>query len=122
YVGDAKVKQILKETDGIGTPATRAAIIETLFERRFVERQNKQIRSTAIGRAFIEALPAVATSPDLTAIWESAMRRIHEGELPLERFLDAVVRQTSELVARGKQQGALQLPPAAQAAKRRPAT
>ncbi len=110
YVTDAKAKKILQDTDGIGTPATRAAIIEKLFERGFVERRKKQIRSTPVGRALIAALPTVATTPDQTAIWESAMRRINDGQLDLARFLGAVTAQLTELVTQGKAQGALPLP------------
>jgi DNA topoisomerase-3 len=43
YVSDPKARKILQDTDGIGTPATRATIIETLFERHFVERKKTQI-------------------------------------------------------------------------------
>jgi DNA topoisomerase-3 len=115
YVSDAKAKKILQDTDGIGTPATRAAIIEKLFERGFVERRKKQIRSTPVGRALIAALPVVATTPDQTAIWESAMRRINDGQLDLGRFLGAVTAQLTELVTQGKAQGALPLPAGAMA-------
>ena len=57
FVQDPAVKKVLRETDGLGTPATQAQIIETLFERRFIERRGRQIASTDIGRALI----AVAT-------------------------------------------------------------
>src|SRR5690606_17950619 len=104
----------------------RAAIVETLFERRYVERRGKTIRSTNLGRALIEALPAVATTPDMTAVWESAMRRINDRQLDLTRFLAAVTGQLRELVARGKAQGPLMLPntrPASEVARpRRKAT
>lgn len=119
FVSDPKARKILQDTDGIGTPATRAAIIETLFERRFVERTKKQIRSTPIGRALIDALPSVATTPDMTAVWESALRRIHDGELPLDRFLAVVTQQLGELVLQGKAQGALRLPESAEATSTR---
>lgn len=109
YVDDPKVKQILRETDGIGTPATRAAIIETLFERRFVERRGKKIRATATGHSFIAALPAIVSNPDLTAIWEAAMRRILDGEQSLEAFLERVDAQLRALIEQGKALGALNI-------------
>lgn len=112
FVSDPKARRILQDTDGIGTPATRAAIIETLFERGFVERKKKQVRSTAIGRALIDALPDVATTPDMTAVWESALRRIQDGELDLGRFLSVVTEQLGELVRRGKGEGPLTMPDA----------
>src|ERR1019366_8730213 len=61
--------------DGIGTPATRAAILETLFERGYVARAGRAIVSTEIGRALVTSLPEVATTPDMTATWEAALRR-----------------------------------------------
>ena len=110
FVSDPQTKKILQDADGIGTPATRAAIIEILFERSYVERRKKQIRSTPIGRALIDALPTAATSPDTTAVWESAMRRINARQIELDRFLGAVTGQISALVAQGKAAGPLPLP------------
>lgn len=110
FVTDPRAKKILRDTDGIGTPATRASIIQVLFERTYVERRKKQIRSTPVGRALIDALPAVATTPDMTAIWEAGVRQINERQLALDRFHDAVVGQLGELVVRGKAAGPLSLP------------
>ena len=64
FVRDPAVKKILTEADGIGTPATRAAIIETLFERGYVARAGRAIVSTETGRALIASLPEVATTPE----------------------------------------------------------
>jgi DNA topoisomerase-3 len=110
FVSNPQARKILQDTDGIGTPATRAAIIETLFERGYVERRKKQIRSTPVGRALIAALPAVVTAPDLTAVWESGMQRISTRHLKLDQFLGGVTAQLRELVERGKAAGALPLP------------
>ena len=111
YVEDPKIKQLLRETDGIGTPATRAAIIQTLLDRRFIERRRgRQIAATEIGRALIQILPDVATRPDMTALWEAAMRRIAEGKMPLVGFLDGVVAQLRQLVASGRSLGGLKVP------------
>jgi DNA topoisomerase III len=110
FVDDPKVKQLLRETDGIGTPATQAQIIETLFERRFIEKQGRHVISTPVGRALIQTLPETATRPDMTALWEAAMRRIVDGQMPLVGFLDAVLKQIGELVASGRALGALRVP------------
>jgi DNA topoisomerase III len=110
YVTDPQARQILVGTDGIGTPATRAEIIERLFKRGYVERRKKQIRSTPVGRALIAALPAVATRPDMTAVWESHLARVQDRQLSLERFIAAVQGQLGELVERGKAAGPLVLP------------
>ena len=83
-------KKILSETDGIGTPATRAAIIETLFERGYVARDKRTIVSTETGRALIGCLPEVATTPDMTAVWEAAMRAITDGSQSLDAFLTRI--------------------------------
>jgi DNA topoisomerase-3 len=115
FVDDPKIKQLLRETDGIGTPATQAQIIETLFERRFIEKKGRQVSSTQIGRSLIQALPETATKPDMTALWEAAMRRISDGEMELGAFLQAVERQLEQLVASGRRLGVLVLPPQARA-------
>ena len=110
YVQDPKIKQVLRETDGIGTPATQAAIIQTLFDRSFIERRRRQVVSTPIGRALIEVLPEVATRPDLTALWEAAMRRIADGQLPLSQFLAGVLAQLRKLILSGRTKGDLVIP------------
>jgi len=110
FVDDPTIKRLLKDADGIGTPATQAQIIQTLFERRFIEKRGRQIHSTPVGRGLIQALPAVATKPDMTALWEAAMRRIAEGQMRLEEFLHAVLEQLRELVASGQAGGALRIP------------
>jgi DNA topoisomerase-3 len=110
YVDDPKIKQLLRETDGIGTPATQADIIETLFERRFIEKHGRHIVSTAIGRALIRILPEIATRPDLTALWEAAMRRIADSQLSLSAFLETVSRQLRDLIDRGRALRALAVP------------
>lgn len=110
YVSDPRIKTLLRETDGIGTPATQAAIIQRLFDRKYVEEKKRQIYSTPTARALIRALPTVATQPDMTALWESTLRRVQEGRAPLDRFLQAVRAQLGELVARAKSAGPLTLP------------
>ena len=110
YVQDPKIKQLLRETDGIGTPATQAAIIQTLFERAFIERRRRHVVSTPIGRTLIEILPEVATRPDLTALWETAMRRIADGQMPLSQFLAGVLEQLRKLVDAGRARGTLPVP------------
>jgi DNA topoisomerase-3 len=113
FVADPKVKQLLRDTDGIGTPATQAQIIETLFARAFLERKGRQVVSTAVGRALVHALPSVATKPDMTALWEAAMRRIADGQLSLDSFLATVLRQIDELVGAGRRVRSLRVPVAA---------
>ena len=113
FVQNPNIKKILTEADGIGTPATRAAIIETLFDRGYVTRVKKSIVSTDTGRALIRALPEVATTPDMTAVWEAAMRSITEGNQSLDSFLARVSAQLAELVTQGKALGRIVVPAAA---------
>lgn len=63
--------------------------------------------STSIGRALIQVLPEIATRPDMTALWEVAMRRLADGQMPLDRFLAGVVDQLRKLVEAGRARGAL---------------
>jgi DNA topoisomerase-3 len=107
YVTDPSAKKILTEADGIGTPATRAAILETLFERGYVERKSKAIVSTPTGRDLVASLPDVATAPDLTAVWEAALRAIHDGRHSLDAFLARVNEQLGTLVDQGRALGSI---------------
>jgi DNA topoisomerase-3 len=110
YVADPKIKQLLQETDGIGTPATQANIIETLFERRFIERRGRHLSATPVGRSLIAQLPDTTTRPDMTALWEAAMRRIAEGQAALPAFLSAVEKELRHLVASGRARGRVDVP------------
>lgn len=110
FVTNPQIKALLKESDGIGTPATQSQIIETLFTRGFIVKQRKAIVSTELGRFMIDVLPDTATTPDMTAFWESAMSRIVDGALTLDKFLDGVKNQLSLLISRGASQGRLSVP------------
>jgi DNA topoisomerase-3 len=110
FVTNPNIKKILTETDGIGTPATRAAIIETLFERGFAARIKKTIVPTETGRALVAALPEVATTPDMTAVWEAAMRAITEGHQSLDAFLSRICAQLGALVTQGRALGQISVP------------
>jgi DNA topoisomerase-3 len=119
FVSDPNTKKILTEADGIGTPATRAGIIETLFERRYVERVKRAIVSTETGRALIRTLPDVATTPEMTAVWEAAIRAIAEGKQSHGAFLERVKAQLEALVAQGRAVGRVAIPAAASPAAAR---
>ena len=87
FVKDPAIKGILKETDGLGTEATRASIIELLFKRQFLARQGKQIKATEAGKSFILALPEAMTAPDMTAHWESRLSEISEQTCRYNDFM-----------------------------------
>ena len=89
------------ERKGIGTPATRAGIIEKLVSSGFVERKkSKKIASllpTATGTALITVLPEQLQSPQLTAEWEHRLKEIEDGQLAPDRFMDGIAAMLSEL-------------------------
>lgn len=78
------------EKKGLGTPATRASIIETLVKRGYIERNKKQITSTEKGRNLIEVVPDEVKSPKLTADWEIKLQEIEKGNLSDSRFMSDI--------------------------------
>jgi len=101
FVQDSELKKILKDTDGIGTEATRAGIIELLFKRQFLVREGKLIKSTLIGKKLISSLPDMATTPDMTALWESRLSMMAQRQFNYQQFmqdLQQVVQQLSQAV------------------------
>jgi DNA topoisomerase-3 len=103
HVSDPQLRKILRETDGLGTEATRAGIIELLFTRGFLSRTGKTITSTASGRGLIEALPDVATYPDMTARWESELSAISEGRSQYKTLMSPLEVQLKELVVQSRE-------------------
>lgn len=99
-VTDPKLKKILRDNAGLGTEATRAEVITTLFKRGYLEKKGKAIRSTALARELIAALPDTLTSPGMTALWEQALDDIAEGRMPLATFLAKQEAWTQHLVAK----------------------
>ena len=86
------------ERKGLGTPATRADIIEKLVKDGFVKREKKQIIPTEDGMKLITVLPDVVKSPKLTADWENALTLVAKGELPMEDFMADIEKMVSELI------------------------
>lgn len=86
------------ERKGLGTPATRAAIIEKLVEKGFVERKKKQMLPTENGQKLITVLPEVVKSPKLTAEWENDLSLIARGEKSADVFLAGIEELVSDLV------------------------
>lgn len=123
YVQDPEIRKTLRETDGLGTEATRAGIIDLLFKRRFLVRQGKSIKATPTGRALVQALPASATTPDMTALWEQSLGQIAERHGSYQQFMGPLTEQLHGLVEGARQDSGASfnaLPKAAPgAAKRR---
>lgn len=98
YVSQPDIKKILKETDGIGTEATRAGIIELLFKRQYLMRKGKEIMSTEIGRSVIMALPESVGKPDMTAVWESQLDAIYQKKRKYNDFMQGVTENLNTLL------------------------
>lgn len=98
YVNDVSIKKVLRETDGLGTEATRAGIIELLFKRQFLERKGKDIRATQVGRELITALPKQMVIPDMTAHWESQLNAICQREMKYTDFMQPLTDSLYQLV------------------------
>jgi DNA topoisomerase III len=103
YVQDPEIRKTLRETDGLGTEATRAGIIDLLFKRRFLVRQGKSIKATPTGRALILALPASATTPDMTALWEQHLGQIAERHASYQQFMGPLTEQLHALIEGARQ-------------------
>ena len=86
------------ERRGLGTPATRAAIIEKLVKSGFVERKGKQLIPTKSGIELVCVLPEVLTSPQLTADWENNLTQIAKGNADPDSFMTGIETMTRELV------------------------
>lgn len=96
---DKALKKILEETSGLGTPATRADIIEKLFSAFYIERRGKELVPTSKGLQLVELAPEELRSAALTARWEDRLARIAKG---LERdtaFVDEMRVYATKLVA-----------------------
>lgn len=103
-VKDEELAEALKDR-GLGTPATRAGIIETIIARGFVERRKKSIVATQKGVQVIQTVDALhpeMSSPELTGEWEKRLRLIEDGKDTLTAFLADIRRFVSEGVAKGK--------------------
>ena len=98
YVKNPDAKKQLKHVYGIGTEATRAAIIDDLIKRGFLTVKKKILQPTEQAYLLIDALPDEMTYPDATAIWEDKLHSMSDGDGTLEDFLAGQVKFTSELV------------------------
>ncbi len=85
-VEDPKFKKYLKEGDGIGTSATRAAIIDELKNKGYLEEKGKKVCCTQLGFKLLSLLPDMVKNPVLTAMFESKLRQVEAGKMPLEQF------------------------------------
>ena len=98
-IEDKKLNKVLTETSGLGTPATRADIIEKLFSAFYVERKGKEIWPTKKGIQLIELVPEDLKSAIMTAKWEEQLARIARGEADSKKFIAEMEDYTNSLIS-----------------------
>ncbi|HEC8327094.1 TPA: DNA topoisomerase III [Providencia rettgeri] len=103
FVQDKALKKVLRETDGLGTEATRAGIIDLLFKRQFLYKKGRYIHSSPAGRALIHVLPDMATLPDMTAHWESVLTQISEKQTRYDDFMHPLSETLIQLIHHARQ-------------------
>ena len=96
---EKELSDAMKET-GLGTPATRAAIIEVLLKREYMVRRGKSLEATDKGMRLIEVVHPEVKSPAMTGKWEAYLRRIQKGGAPLAPFLKAIEDYVREVVGK----------------------
>lgn len=97
-VDDEELRESLK-ANGIGRPSTRAAIIETLFKRGYIERQRKSLRATQAGCDLIDLIKEdLLKSAKLTGLWENRLRRIEQGTYDAAEFIGAQKQMINQIV------------------------
>lgn len=96
--GEESLKRTLGETGGLGTVATRADIIEKLFQGFLIEKKGKDVIITAKGKQLLELVPADLRSPALTANWEQKLSAIAKGTLRKNDFLTDIKKYTKSAV------------------------
>ena len=96
---DRELVEAMRET-GLGTPATRASIIETLLARKYVEREGKSLSATDKGIELIQIVHPDVKSAAMTGAWEARLARIERGDESLEAFLRDIERYVVEVVKR----------------------
>lgn len=100
---DKKHNQTLKETGGIGTVATRADIIDKLFNMNAIETRDGKIRITSKGKQILELAPQKLTSPLLTAEWEEKLTLIEQGKYDANKFIAEMKSFTNDVVSEIKE-------------------
>nr|MBP8820152.1 DNA topoisomerase III [Syntrophomonadaceae bacterium] len=96
-VEDEELRESIKGS-GLGTPATRAEIIEKLIRTSYIERQGKQLMPTSKGMQLLDLVPPELRSPELTAQWEQRLADIARGKAKKSDFMSDIRKDTSQLV------------------------
>jgi len=97
-VDDEELRDAMKE-NGIGRPSTRAAIIETLFKRRYIRKERKSLSPTLAGIQLIDTIhEPLLKSPALTGLWEKKLREIERGEYSASQFIEELKQMIAGIV------------------------
>lgn len=97
-VENDELREAMKE-NGIGRPSTRAAIIEKLYQRKYIQKQGKSLRATQVGIDLIHTIISpLLKSAELTGLWEKKLREIERGEYQAQDFLAELKEMTSGVV------------------------
>lgn len=98
FVDNEELREAMKE-NGIGRPSTRAAIIEKLYQRKYIVKQGKSLRATEVGIDLIHTIISpLLKSAELTGLWEKKLREIERGDYAAAQFLDELKGMTREVV------------------------
>jgi DNA topoisomerase-3 len=99
-IDDEELREAMKER-GLGTPATRASMIETLLNRNYIERRGKAVAATELGRYLIAIVSSPnLTSPELTGEWEAQLKQIEQGRATADGFMAEIAEFANEAVRR----------------------
>ena len=101
YAGKYIEEETLKEQMdklSLGTPATRASIIERLLKVRYIQRKGKALIPTEKGKDLIGILPEQLKSPEMTGKWEKALDKIYQGDMQPQRFMQSIYRYVQFIV------------------------
>lgn len=94
---NSEYKAILKQCKGLGTPATRAGIIERIIKTGYIIRRNKNLIPTAKAVSLIDLLPDEIKSADLTAQWEMQLEEISSGKISSDEFISSIYKYVSDI-------------------------
>jgi DNA topoisomerase III len=101
-LSEKELSDAMRET-GLGTPATRAAIIETLLKRDYVVRNGKALEATDKGIALVDVVHPDVKSPAMTGEWEAKLKKVQRGEYALGAFMEGIERYVADVVGKVKE-------------------
>ncbi|MFL5319801.1 MAG: DNA topoisomerase 3, partial [Myxococcaceae bacterium] len=98
-IDERELSEAMREC-GLGTPATRAAIIETLLSRQYILRVGKAFEATEKGIGLIAAVDPAVKSPEMTGQWEARLQKIERGQAHLGPFIDGIEQYVKDVIGR----------------------